>query len=165
MRAALLLVVLAGCADDLENAVLEVAVSLPPREPDAEFALVQVERSIEFAEPWPFEGVDGFALSSISQTVVLSVVADPPEVEGPLRMKTRFCRQTRCLDPEDEFAPEVRVTIERPFYLGERTTATIAIDDIPSRVEVLPDVAKCEIGGCGALEGAACDGAGRHACE
>jgi hypothetical protein len=142
----------AGCATDLDNAILELTFQLPvqsPRITTAQYALVQVARDLEFANPWPLDGPDGNRLEASPTTARYSVIADPEQVEGALRVKVLLCEDVRCGTPDDATPEEYRLEIERSHYLGARTLVAVPIEtaDI-SRIRVLPTITKCAVEGC-----------------
>ena len=96
-----------------------------------------------------------------------SVVADPEEVAGSLRVKIRICEDIRCAAADDMFASEARTEVLGPHYLGQRTFAVVTLDTADfSRIRQLDPVDKGAVEGCGEPGLASyCDTEGRHLCE
>lgn len=179
---ALLLIALAGsslgCA---RNAFLELDLDLPKNESGSDrHAVVRVVSGArDFEEDWQSgDQVPGVKLSTTQRTLHrLSIEADSDSETTPVRVKVRFCTDPNCAALGDDFAPEVRLHIERAFYIGQRTSYTWKTDCIPNVAgqtdsptcaifnEDETTAAKCDIGGCrsGSTRNF-CTG-GKHFCE
>ncbi len=82
-------------------------------------------------------------------------------------MKVRFCVNPTCTDIADDMAPERWFALEHPFYLGERTSWTATISEVPSGRDTAPFIApRCVIEGCADAElGSYCHPDDTHLCE
>jgi hypothetical protein len=171
-----------ACAAE-SNAYLELEVRFPGNDTGTtRHAVVGVvSGDVSFDEDWrSTEPLPSTTLSETKTTTLRASVEGRAEIEAdPVRVKVRFCRDPSCAAVGDDNAPEVRFQIERAFYLGERTSATIGVDCIPyvlgetdgqigncaTKNRSLVTVAKCAVAGC--REGVTtnyCAG-GKHFCE
>jgi len=118
-----------GCA---QNAFLELQILLPPNPPGERwFAQVQArdERTPGFEREWSeAESLPSTPLGSVAAWNCISVQSLR---EGSLRLRVRFCRTEDCTGPEDASPPERLYDVERPFYIGARTSLRVTIPRVP----------------------------------
>jgi hypothetical protein len=135
MRRLALALFLAGCA---ENAVLELQVTLPPapapasEDDDPWYAQVQVRRSsAAFVEDGFWSGTDPRAiqLGESRQVDCISVVSHDDTVS--LNVRVNFCRSPDCDSDDRARVPELRYSLEHPFYIGRHTYWHTTIDRVP----------------------------------
>lgn len=186
MRAALLVMtgalLLAGCG---QNAFLELEIDLPPNAfamKGDRYANVRiVSGQVPFDQDWqidtplPAPKLDPSAPTKLP----ISVEGSSSSETVPVRVKVRFCKSADCTMIGDDQAPEVRLEIERAFYLGKRTSYTWTIGcvpnvagqtDAPPACDVPQDTAttvpKCKVAGCrtGSPTSGYCVG-DKHFCE
>ncbi|MBI2394670.1 MAG: hypothetical protein HYV09_34195 [Deltaproteobacteria bacterium] len=181
MRAALLValpLVSLGCA---RNAFLELDLDLPKNESGVDrHAVVRiVSGARDFAEDWQSgDPVPGAKLSTTQRTLHrLSIEADGDSETTPVRVKVRFCKDPNCAALGDDIAPEVRLHIERAFYIGQRTSYAWMTKCIPNVVgqtdsptcdvadKAQTVAAKCDIGGCRSGSTRSYCTGGKHFCE
>jgi hypothetical protein len=156
-----------GCVSPLENAILELDVTLPPSTRPAEttHAVFEVQTGAsDFIELWPSEAHAGSVpVPRMPSAARISIAAD--REHAFLSIKVRFCEDTRCSAAGSAFAPETRIRIAEPFYLGEYSEVTLAIDHIPTPIETI-DMGRCEVRACASEpRGNYCDETGVHLCE
>jgi len=146
-----------GCA---QNAILELQIELPPAPAgsSARFAYVQVaspNSGFDFGVDW---GDEGFTvpLTDSSQWTCVSVVGASPEVD--VNARVRFCQEERCLDVADGNAPESRIFVQDPLYIGRRTFVRRRILRVPECVEDADcgGFGRCTSGRCGCSGDADC---------
>ena len=164
------------------NAYLELELVFPPNATGAaRYAVVGVVTGdVSFDEDWrSTEPLPATKLAGGATTSLRASVEGRAEIEtAPVRVKARFCRDASCAGVGDDRAPELRFEIERAFYLGERTSLTIAMDCIPNvdgetpappacatKDRSVTKVAKCAVAGCreGVTRSYCADG--KHFCE
>ena len=165
IAAAIAATVLAGAACSQPNAYLEIALDFPPNPTGAtRHAVVGVVTGdVSFDEDWrSTEPLPATTLSATSRTSMPVSVEGCPEIEAtPVRVKVRFCLDASCAAVGDDRAPEVRFEIDRAFYLGERTSLTLAVACIPNvagetdaapacatKDRAVTAVSKCSVAGC-----------------
>lgn len=136
-------VILAGCA---RNGILEITISLPasPRLGETELRVLSGEQT-DFDSP-RWSQAQAQQLGN-DRTVRVDVVAEGEAIEEPLALRLRLCETDDCLASE----PEVRVGIERAFYVGARTWVHVDVPIVPDESFDPIFVGRCEVGGC--LEG------------
>lgn len=179
MRAALLVGALSlGCA---RNAFLELEIDLPKNETTTtRFALVQVvSGDVPFDQAWAGgDPVPAVKLGAAPTPLKISVEGDSDTETRPIEVKVRFCKDASCTALGDDVAPEVRMHLERAFYIGERTSYTWSIacmPNVPGQTDPPPvcdtkqraqnDVPKCKVAGCrSGVTSEYCSG-GKHFCE
>jgi hypothetical protein len=156
---------LSGCADPLENAILEVDLELPPNTTPVEplHAVVQAEPGPpDFLEPWAAEPAS-FTMERAPSAARFSVVSET--AHAAIGIKVRFCEDLRCGLASDARAPEVHVRVEQPFHLREYSAIALALADIPPAFETLA-VGKCEVRACTEDERPTyCDARDVHVCD
>lgn len=153
---ALLAMALSGCT---HAAILELSVELPAAAGDVRHAVIDARPG----EGPSFDDEGELASFELGARAAVSIVAGEDHT-APLEVRVRFCTSERC--ETDASPPEVRVAIERPFYTGVHTFVALRIDAIPSGLERLPDVDKCQVRGCSGSMGASyCLSDGTHLCE
>lgn len=157
---------LPGCAD---NAILEVVLALPAQGVECGVSEVLVEARFspigELACPavdWNRDAQTIPLEEEEASSAFVEVIAEGDDIERPLCLRVRSCRQEACLGHDLLVHPSVTVRAERAFYRGHRTRVELAIAD-PCESDAY-DLGPCEIGGCDE-GGAACDADGRHFCE
>jgi hypothetical protein len=182
---AVVLLVASGC---VQNAVLELDLELPPAdqvppngEREAPFALTQVrDGTIDFGgtvSQW--KGADDPAATMLGEAPHLekiSVVTEDASLDVNIRVS--FCTAEACNVFGDDHPGEVQITVEHPFYIGERTSLAIRIApggdvDVPTGGDdatriLRHTVGRCEIRGCvaGDDSGTYCRMTdGTHLCE
>ncbi|MEO5730192.1 MAG: hypothetical protein ABI134_21630 [Byssovorax sp.] len=156
-----------GCIE--ENAYLELELVFPP-DPratsgtDSRQAVVRVNTGdVSFEEDWESsEALSPVQLDPKQPKKLQISVEGRAEIETkPVRIKVRFCTDPSCVGIHDDTAPEVRFEIERAFYLGKRTSLTLAAECIPNvatetdpppvcaaRNESVSTIPKCSVAGC-----------------
>jgi hypothetical protein len=136
-----------ACAEPLENAILEVELTLPPNSTRAEplYAVVQAQAGdADFFVPWTAEPAT-FEMPREESSVRFSLVSEL--AHAAIGVKIRYCEDPRCAIAIDDRAPEVHVRIERPFHLREYSSVVLRFTDIPPAFEDV-DVDKCAIRAC-----------------
>jgi hypothetical protein len=156
---------LGSCAS---TAVLELQLMLPARGDGApNFGLVQVRRASEnpFEVDWVGTELEAVELGDAPTRVQLSVVTSAPDTD--VHVKVRFCRSPGCDSIEDGGAPELWYSLERPLYLGRRTSWATCIAEVPADPPQAIEVDRCEIRGClaGGSSTSYCVASGAHLCE
>jgi hypothetical protein len=120
-----------GCSP---NAILEVEFELPPATDEAAFALVQARDGTGDAYPFevnwtPVQLGAGIALGQATTVERVSIVSEAEL--GRLRIKVRFCKTARCVDP-DNGAAESWFELEHPFYFGATTEWSFKLAGVPT---------------------------------
>ena len=181
LATAVLAVLSGSCA---QNAFLELQIELPPNAWQAagdRFANVRIiAGDADFAQDWEVdEPLPPFLLDPNVPTVQrVSVEAKEASETKPVLAKIRFCRDPNCIALGDDAAPEVRLRIERAFYVGKRTSYTWSIPCVPNVSgqtgappvcavpnDAVTEVPKCKVAGCvGGAPREYCIG-GQHYCE
>ena len=171
-----------ACAAE-SNAYLELTLAFPANDTGTtRHAVVGVATGdVSFDEDWrSTEPLPPTTLSPADKTSLRASVEGRAEIEStPVRVKVRFCRDASCAAVGDDNAPEVRFQIERAFYLGERTSLSLAVECIPyvlgetdgqigncaTNDKSQVNVAKCAVAGC--REGVTTNycASGKHFCE
>ncbi|HBQ11000.1 MAG TPA: hypothetical protein DEF51_07410 [Myxococcales bacterium] len=140
---------LGGCA---QNAIMELQIELPPAPAGSSetFAYIQVATpagGFDFDVEWGDTGFS-FPLTATRQWACVSVVSGDPTVDVNARI--RYCSDPECLDVADGNAPESRVAIESPLYIGRRTFVTVGVPQVPECALA------ADCGGFGACESGRC---------
>lgn len=156
-----------GCA---QNAALELKILLPPAPTDGSqvFVLIQPRSAADnpFEDEWRGDDLEAIELVP-GDTYPDHVSVMSTEDATDLNLKVRFCASPNCTDIEDDTAPELWYALGHPFYIGERTSWSTTISEIPTERDTAPEeVDRCQIEGCvdGPLS-SYCRGDGRHLCE
>ena len=169
-RLAVALCLTLACAGCAQSAVLELQLMLPMQAGSARFARVQVRRAEghPFELEWLGQDVEAIELGAEPSRAQISVVS--PDSQTDVHIKVRFCVSPSCDAFEDDMAPELWYRVERPFYLGRRTSWATCIDAIPTALPLTPiEVGRCEVRGCARSAGSTTNcgsmGTGAHFCE
>ncbi len=172
------------CGSCAQNAFLELTLELPANAWKASgdrYANVRIiAGDADFDQDWEVdEPLPPFLLDPNAPTVQrVSVEAKEASEGKPVLAKIRFCRDPNCIALGDDVAPEVRLRIERAFYIGKRTSYTWSIPCVPNVSSQTPappmceiandavtEVGKCGVAGCvGGSPREYCIG-GQHYCE
>lgn len=172
------------CASCAQNAFLELQLDLPPNawKVDGDrYANVRiVAGDADFEQDWEVDDpLPAFLLDPNVPTVQrVSVESKEASETKPVLAKIRFCKDPNCAALGDDVAPEVRLRIERAFYIGKRTSYTWSIPCVPNvagqtaappvcdvQNDVVTEVGKCQVAGCRAgVVREYCAG-GKHFCE
>lgn len=162
--AAIALASLAGCS---QNAMLELELDLPaqsgPQAP-ARYANVRiVSGEVPWDQDWQVDAPLPSPKLDPSQPSVerVSVEGNADNEAVPVRVKVRFCVDPNCTAIGDDQAPEVRLQIDRAFYVGQRTSyawSIACVPNVPGQNDGAPacsvsqrsivDVSKCQVQGC-----------------
>lgn len=144
-----------GCA---RNALLELEVQLPPGIDHAELRVLS-DPPPSYDDP-EWDAVTPEALDEVGEVARVQVLAEGPAIEAPLAARVRLCGATPC-----DSTAEVRVEIERPFYVGHETRVTVAIPAVPLAFDTYV-VDRCAVRGClGGDTLEFCRDDGTHYCE
>jgi hypothetical protein len=184
-----------SCGGCVDNAVLELTVTLPVRPTAMEgalcmsdadcptpgivcgeegtcaaraFVLIQPRKAADnpFGDDWRGNDLDPVELSDEGPTVdEISVLTE--DVDADLNIKVSFCTTPTCTAFADDPPPSLWYQLQHPFYRGKRTFHDIEIATIPEMRDTEADIVQmCDIRGCVDGELAMyCRTDGRHLCE
>lgn len=174
--ALLALPLLAGCT---RNAFLELQIDLPKNDYAGDrYAVVQVVAGeVSFDQEWAGgDAIPPVKLGASPQSMRVSVEGDADTEQKPLRVKLKFCKSPQCTELADDVAPQLRLQLDRAFYIGERTSYTWSVACVPNvkgqtdpppvcEAQKQLTVPKCKVAGCrSGITSEYCAG-GKHFCE
>lgn len=172
----LALLALTGCA---RNAFLELEIALPEnRWADERYAVVQVVAGeVPFEQEWAGgDPIPAVKLATTQTSTHVSIEGTEDTETKPIRVKVKFCKSPQCSALNDDNAPQVRLQLDRAFYVGQRTSYTWKVACLPNVVgqtdpppvcdaPQTTTVPKCKVAGCrSGVTTEYCAG-GKHFCE